>query len=514
MKLSLFGVLALALLTTFGWACAAQAADFTVRSLDLYPSGAKFVLEVASQGDFEIELPGAFREDSVRLLNPLDAEDFKVVSRRRADWTPPALAGLKAEVEAQAAAVARLNARKSAFQQTLRLLEAIDPAPEDGTQARDLIAYVREAQTLKLDAEKELAELTTALALETEKLEVLREELEARTPDGAGSFLLVSGHGHGDAVLLLEAFAEAAEWSPRYTMNLTTATGAIETDLFALAEQRTGLDYSGVVTFHTKAQDEGVRAPELAPLRVALKPKEQDGDVRKFRRSMNDAVAIAPYAVAAPSAEAARPAPRRLTMTTTLSDRTVTGQGTLSGAGLPSTFTLGRIDLTGKPMLVLIPEQRGSAWLVASMDNAETSLIPGRADLMVDGAPAGVTSLPEYGVGQMRLPFGYAPLITASKEPLVAKTGSSWFSGVSTNGYRIKVTNGMAEDRTVTVRDRLPIPTDDKVKLEVKRIDPAPAERDPENRLTWELSVKAGETVEIVVDYALSYPSGEELLYR
>ena len=40
MKLSLFGVLALALLTTFGWACAAQAADFTVRSLDLYPSGA------------------------------------------------------------------------------------------------------------------------------------------------------------------------------------------------------------------------------------------------------------------------------------------------------------------------------------------------------------------------------------------------------------------------------------------------------------------------------------------
>ena len=53
---------------------------------------------------------------------------------------------------------------------------------------------------------------------------------------------------------------------------------------------------------------------------------------------MNDAVAIAPYAVAAPSAEAARPAPRRLTMTTTLSNRTVTGQGTLSGAGLPSTY--------------------------------------------------------------------------------------------------------------------------------------------------------------------------------
>ena len=71
----------------------------------------------------------------------------------------------------------------------------------------------------------------------------------------------------------------------------------------------------------------------------------------------------------------------------------------------------------------------------------------------------------------------------------------------------------MNEAKTVTVRDRLPIPTDDKIKLEVKSIKPEPKERDRENRLTWELNLKAKETIDIIVDYSLNYPSGEELQY-
>ena len=58
----------------------------------------------------------------------------------------------------------------------------------------------------------------------------------------------------------------------------------------------------------------------------------------------------------------------------------------------------------------------------------------------------------------------------------------------------------MAEDKKVIIKDRLPIPTDEKIKLEVNKISPEPQERDKENRLTWELEVKSGETVKIKVD--------------
>ena len=141
-------------------------------------------------------------------------------------------------------------------------------------------------------------------------------------------------------------------------------------------------------------------------------------------------------------------------------------------------------------------------------------LIPGNADLRVDDNPSGKIFLDEFGAGQKRIPFGYADQITAKKEALVGKTGVSWFSGVQTSGYKLEITNGTNTDRFITVRDRLPIPTDEKIKLDIKRIAPAQKERDPENRLTWELTVPAGKTETIIVDYTLSYPSGEELQYK
>ena len=55
---------------------------------------------------------------------------------------------------------------------------------------------------------------------------------------------------------------------------------------------------------------------------------------------------------------------------------------------------------------------------------------------------------------------------------------------------------------------------DEKIKLEVLKIDPEPTERDAENRLSWKLSIKPGEIRKIVVEYTLSYPSGETLEYR
>ena len=97
----------------------------------------------------------------------------------------------------------------------------------------------------------------------------------------------------------------------------------------------------------------------------------------------------------------------------------------------------------------------------------------------------------------------------------ISTTGSSWFSGgTNSEGYKLTITNGMNEDKRVVIRDRLPIPTDDRIKLDVKRIDPQPKEQDRENKLVWEFELKAGETKTILVDYTLSYPSNEELQYR
>ena len=150
------------------------------------------------------------------------------------------------------------------------------------------------------------------------------------------------------------------------------------------------------------------------------------------------------------------------------------------------------------------------------MDSIPAPLMPGAAELMVDGRPSGRTRIPEYGLGQTRLPFGSVPRLTAKKVPLVESTGSSWLggSGIFKGGYALEITSGLDAEREVSVRDRLPIPVDERIKLEVKKMDPEPTERDAENRLTWKLSLKPGETRRILVEYSLTYPSGQNLEYR
>lgn len=504
-------LLILPLLVLLGVFCTASVttAAPVVQAVDLYPSGAKFVFAI-EPGAFDVELPGAFQASSVNLLDPDNADGFRVVEEARADWVPPALTALKARIDAQQRAVNELAAREASLEHARELLKTVRPKD---SEAKDLLDYIEKSREMKLKVENELSELAFTMAEESEKLHRLEGEFKARSPEGAEAVLRLRGTAR--APLRVEAFTPAASWSPRYTMDLDSATGEIRTRMSARARQSTGLDYSGPLTFHTKFPGEKVQTPVLNPLRVGLKPKVEvsaRGDSAAYNMMEAEAMPKPLMRNARSAAPKARPA--EPVMESTLADRAVKGQGALSGDGRDAEFNLGGLELRGKTRLILIPEQRADAWIVVEMEDIKTPLIPGAAELRVDGQPAGTTKLPEYGLGQKSIPFGYAPQITAKKEPIVERTGSSWFSGVFTSGYTLEIANGTEDEKAVTVRDRLPIPTDEKVKLEVKRIEPRPKEQDKENRLTWDVSLKPHETVKIVVDYTLSYPSGEELQYR
>jgi hypothetical protein len=176
---------------------------------------------------------------------------------------------------------------------------------------------------------------------------------------------------------------------------------------------------------------------------------------------------------------------------------------------------LGTFSMKSTPVLISIPEQNKEAWIIASMDMAPASLLPGQADLTVDGAPSARTRIPESAADMMRMPFGMASRVTSKKEISVSAEAKAIFGQKTRNGgYIIEITNAMDTERKITVRDRMPIPTTDKITLEVKLIDPLPAERDKENRLTWDISLKPGETKKITVEYALKYSGDGEISFN
>ena len=356
---------------------------------------------------------------------------------------------------------------------------------------------------------------------------MLNSEMNSRRPSGESSFLVITGRAK--STVRIEAATGAASWRPRYTLNLDSNSGDIDVQMFIRASQRTGLDYSGPFTLHTKTPDENISNPDLQPLRVGIKPKQErvmsaaGMSLTRTNRMYESAKRSAPMMMdrmvmdemaeeeAEYSSQASGPAVEE-----SISDRTVRVEGEITGDGQEREFqvALGNVKMSATPIIMLIPEQKDKAWIIASMDEENDRLIPGTAELRVDGYPSGKIYIQEFGQGQRRVPFGYADQITVKKEALIGKTGVSWFSGVQTEGYKLEITNGTNSDKLITVRDRLPIPTDEKIKLDVKRIVPKEKSKDPENRYTWEITVPAGKTETIIVDYSLSYPSGEELQYK
>ena len=497
-----------------------------ISALNFYPSGARFEFLITPEdpdGNFEAYLPGAFTPESIKLLNPESVYgDIKTERRSRTRWTPPQLEDLKAEQEAQAQAVSTLTARQSSLEQTLSLLKAIEP--DRANNPADLLTYITLAQTLRQKTEEELATVKADAVREKEKLTMLNSEFNSRRPAGESSYLVVTGRAK--APVRIEATTGSASWRPRYTLDLDSNSGDIAVQMFITATQRTGLDYSGLFTLHTKTPDENITTPNVQPLRVGIKPKQErvlstaGMSVTRTNSMYRSAKMAEPMLMEGAAMDedtyAMEEADTGPAVAESLSDRAVRVNGEITGDGQSREFevALGDLKLKAKPIIMVIPEQKDKAWIIASMDEENEKLIPGIAELRVDGSPSGKIFVEEFGTGQKRIPFGYADQITAKKEALVGKTGVSWFSGVQTSGYKLEISNGTKSDKVITVRDRLPIPTDEKIKLDVKRIEPKEKERDPENRLTWEITVPAGRTETIIVDYTLSYPSGEELQYK
>ena len=500
----------------------------TISKIDFYPGGARFTFTIEltdPDGNFQAVLPGAFQADSIRALNPdfLESDlDIKVLNRER--WIPEQLRELKNQIDELEAKIAELSAKRSAFEQTLEMLDELKP---EKSKPEELLSYIKDSQTLRLDTANELVSLKKEISDNESKLKTLKSDFSSRRPAGDSSYIVISGKAADD--IELSAFTTSAYWNPRYVLNLDTSTGKIETGLFIKASQKTGINYAhGDIILHTKNPDERIVTPVINPLKVGIKPKEEkiatvgaasysrnNMMYKSARRSMAANEMAMMEDTIPEEFEELNEAPKVRPIRETLADRAIDAEGELPGDGTERELELfiNDIKLQGDLQILMIPEQRNNAWLITKMNESSDKLIPAAAELRVDGATTGKIQIGEYET-QKEIPFGYADAITIKKTALVEKTGTSWFSGVFNSGYKLEITNGTQAERVITVKDRLPISIDEKIKLDVNKIEPKEKERTKENILTWEISVPAGATVPIIVDYKLSYPNGEELLYK
>jgi uncharacterized protein (TIGR02231 family) len=199
-----------------------------------------------------------------------------------------------------------------------------------------------------------------------------------------------------------------------------------------------------------------------------------------------------------------------------MTDMTARARGTLPGDNSPAEFLLGEFELKSEVSIVSVPVLSEEAWITAEAKKIATPLLPGTAELSVDGKLSAKATLPEQGTGtDIRLAFGKMPLVKAVREKMVSREGSTWTGkGRLEDGYSIEITNGLEKKITVILKDRIPVSAQEKISVETMKIEPRPDEQDKENILSWKLSLAPGEKKKVEVLLRIGYPADETIVFR
>lgn len=488
-----------------------QAAPRAV-SMDIYSNGALVIFELDAAEDMTFQLPGAFDLNSVKAIIPADMTltYFQKASVPASDSVPDSLKGLHAAVKTKETEALTLSARIEAAKSSLDLITNL--SNNEGTiSAADLSEFAKSLLDLYSASNVDINLLGQQYKEVKKDLDKLRRLYQQRLPHNYEYLVDVNMGVTGKGKIRVEAFSSAASWTPSYTMNLDSKTGQVRSVFKANAHQRTGLTYSGDITFYTQTPPRGaISVPKPFPMVVDFVPEESPipAAPKIMRNQMAEEakmVADRDYA----------PAQEPMVMES-LTNFAIKGKGRLTGDGSTVSVALGETRYQGKLRTILYRNFSREGHLIVTLEKIAGPLLPGTAELTVDGQSSGRTQIANYGRGEdVEIPFGYMPLIKVNKTDNVSRTGSGglFSSGTVQDGYMLEVVNGSNMQTDIELIDRIPFSANDKITVDSISITPAP-DINKENVLTWKMTLKPGESRKFNVSYRVKHPSDKDIYYR
>lgn len=161
-----------------------------------------------------------------------------------------------------------------------------------------------------------------------------------------------------------------------------------------------------------------------------------------------------------------------------------------------------------------VPTRSTNAYLFAETRfDGSTPMLPGPVNLFQDEQLVGKTRIGTVAPGaELRLAFGVDDRIEIRHEldrDILGREGLLRRQQRLERGYRIIINNRHERELRITVLDQLPVPRDERIKVELTQVSTPPSERDVDGRpgvLSWSTNLDAGVEKEIRFGYTVSWP--------
>ncbi len=518
----------------------------TIQSVTIFPDRARVTrhghhaLETGVQKVEIDNLPLVLVQDSVRASGRGTARvKLLGVSTRLEHFTETpaeAVRALEQKIQAAEDADNDLLARIGVLEKEQKYLEGLAAQSEMFARGLALRERTPETQGAFFDfvTQRGLALQTEILKLQRDRRELakelnrLRRELQtaqsARPRQRYVAMVELDVAQAGDFDLELTYVVTGAGWSPLYDLRLVV--NKLDVTYLAQVAQNTGEDWPNVaLTLSTAQPALALIIPKLSPWyiqpRRPLPPPQAKAMVM---RSAPLAVAPAPairqeQAGAVPDAE--------LFSAQTIEELAI-DSAAVSEAGAALTYTLpARADIPGNndprkvtvavfgldPLFdyVTAPKVEPVCYRRATVKNTSPySLLAGQAQLFEGDEYLGATQIEFVAPNQeFELALGADERLRVARELVNRDVDKAFILGDRRKiryAYTIKLENLRDGPQVIFVRDQLPVPRDEQIKVKLEAADPKPAEQTELNQLEWKLTLDKGGKQTVRFDYSVEHP--------
>lgn len=339
-----------------------------------------------------------------------------------------------------------------------------------------------------------------------------------------------------DAELVVTYQVGSAAWTPTYSARLESGSRSLPAKLTltrrALVQQSTDEVWKDVtLELSTTRPAARSSAPNLRTLTVDISPPPpsplaQESTLR--RREYRSATGRAAKSADAPAAAPAAPVMKAATEQTAVAAEgtfqavfAVPGRLTIANTGDVTRVKISDITLEPALMVRSVPKRDRQTYLYAKIKLPKGApYLPGRIELFRDQTFAGYGHLPQLAPGEKHeVGFGADDLVRVRYDVTDQRTGETGIissSRTDQRRYKIAIKNLHERPIAYSILDQMPVPADDKIKVELQGAT-APTRKDVKGQrgvLEWSGKLSAEEEKVIDFGYVVSWPSDVKVYYR
>ncbi len=299
-----------------------------------------------------------------------------------------------------------------------------------------------------------------------------------------------------------------AGWRPAYHLNASTNNKKITLSYFGEIDQNTGEDWENIsLELSTGQPSRGTQPPKLFPWVVNFsKPIPVTQRLRSApmkSMAMDESAGFSDMAAETKVVQAGTSYTFQIPKKQTITAGTRKFRALITEEMFESALTY-----------TVIPKLSKRVFLNAKLKNtSDFQLLPGQSGIYLDGSFVGKHWMKDTSPGQeLELGVGADDSIRVERKLIKKEEGGEGFFGQNERArytFEIQIENFKKQSIKLKLKDQLPLPRHEDIKIKKIKIEPQADDTDKQNFLTWNLELSPGEKKTITLDFQVEYPKGK-----